>query len=57
LDQNGVGHLNSDRRWRRKAVWHGSPVDADSRRPSSVKKTTVEELSGPSVPNANGWKV
>jgi len=30
-------------------------VDADSRRPSSVKKTVVEELSGLSVSNANGW--
>ena len=30
-------------------------MDAERRRPSSVKKTVVEELSGPSVSNANGY--
>ena len=33
-----------DKRWKRKAVSLGSPVDAERRRPSSVKKTVVEEL-------------
>ena len=37
------------------AVSRDSPVDAASRRPSSVIKTVIEELSGPSVLLTHGW--
>jgi len=55
LNQNTIEPLNSDRQTLKKKgslTWFSS---ADSRRPSSVIKTVMKELSRPSISNATDY--